>query len=113
MPDPTQETRKYIVGWLTFPPGKRQEFLQILPAYVAACRAEPGCLFFEMNPSMLDPDVVTLAECFESEETHATHLKAETFRSFWPQLAALAISGRFENVYPGRVADDAVRFQPA
>ena len=113
MPDPIPESRKYIVGWLTFPPGNRDRFLQLLPAYVAACRAEPGCLFFDMNPSLTEPDVVVVSECFTSEAAHAAHLAAGTFQEFWPKLSALAISGRFENVYPGRVADDAVQFQLA
>ena len=110
MSDP--ESRKYIVGWLTFPPGNRDRFMALVPAYVAACRAEPGCLFFEMNPSVSDPDVITLAECFTSEAAHQAHLTREAFQELWPKLAALAISGRFENVFAGRVADDAVQFQP-
>jgi quinol monooxygenase YgiN len=113
MSEHTTETRKYIVGWLTFPPGNRDRFMELAPAYVRACLAEPGCLFFEMNPSVTDPDVVTVAECFASETAHATHLAAENFKAFWPALAELAISGRFENVFAGRVAPDEVHFRPA
>lgn len=112
MSDSTIETRKYIVGWLTFPPGNRDRFMALAPAYADACRAEPGCLFFEMNPSVSDPDVVTFAECFTSEAAHATHLAAENFQKFWPILGTLALSGRFENVFAGRVEEGAVEFKP-
>ena len=110
MSDP--ESRKYIVGWLTFPPGNRDGFMALVPAYVAACRAEPDCLFFEMNPSITVPDVITVAECFTSEAAHQAHLEREAFQALWPKLAALATSGRFENIFAGRVAEDAVQFQP-
>lgn len=112
MSDPGSETRKYIVGWLTFPPGNRDRFMAMAPAYVKACRAEPGRLFFEMNTSVSDPDVVTFAECFTSEATHAAHLAAENFQRFWPILGTLALSGRFENVFAGRVVEDSVVFTP-
>jgi quinol monooxygenase YgiN len=109
--DPARETRKYIVGWLTFPAGNRDRFMALVPDYVRACRAEPGCIFFDMNPSVSDPDVILVAECFASEAAHATHLAGRTFLEFWPRLAALASSGRFENVFPGRVAEDSVQFR--
>jgi quinol monooxygenase YgiN len=112
MPNSSSETRKYIVGWLTFPPGNRDRFMALVPDYVRACRAEPGCLFFDMNPSVSHPDVVIVSECFTSEAAHATHLAAATFQEFWPKLSALAISGRFENVFPGHVAEDFIQFQP-
>ena len=54
------ETRKYIIGWLTFPPGQRAAFLRAARPFAQAFRQEPGCLFFEMNPSETDPDVVTV-----------------------------------------------------
>lgn len=113
MSQPIIETRKYIVGWLNFPPGNREKFMALASAYAEACRAEPGCLFFEMNPSTSDPDVITIAECFASEAAHATHLSAENFQKFWPILRTLAKSGRFENIYAGRVVADEVDFLPA
>jgi quinol monooxygenase YgiN len=113
MSDTPSETRKYIVGWLTFPPGNRDRFMALIPDYVRACRAEPDCLFFDMNPSVSDPDVVIVSECFTSEDAHAAHLAAPAFQGIWPKLAALAISGRFENVFPGRVVPDGVQFRSA
>lgn len=66
-----------------------------------------------MNPSVTEPDVVVVSECFDSEAAHTAHLTAGTFQDFWPKLSALAISGRFQNVFPGRVAGDALQFLPA
>ena len=34
------ERRKYVIGWLTFPPGAREDFMKIALPYAAACREE-------------------------------------------------------------------------
>ena len=41
--------RKYIVGWLTCRPGKREALLAIFAPYARACLAEEGCRFFEVG----------------------------------------------------------------
>ena len=104
------ERRKYVIGWLSFAPGRRDGFMAMARPYVAACRAEPGCVFFEMNPSDTDPDVVTVMECFESAEAHAAHLRTPGFETFWAELGRIGRSGRFENIFAGRVEPDAVEF---
>jgi quinol monooxygenase YgiN len=102
--------RKYIIGWLTFPPGGRDAFLAIARPYAAACRAEDGCLFFEMNPSADDPDVVTVTECFRSAAAHDSHLQGALFRGFWPELERRCLRGRFENIVAAAVIPDSAVF---
>ena len=104
------ETRKYVIGWLTFAPGKRDGFMKIALPYIVACRAEEGCLFFEMNPSVTDPDVVTVAECFTRAEAHSAHLRTPRFEAFWAELSRIGLSGRFENIFAARVEPDAAEF---
>ena len=104
------ERRKYIIGWLTFPPGVREDFMKIGLPYAAACREEEGCVFFEMNPSATDPDVVTVAECYESAEAHAAHLKRPLFEAMWGELNRRCRRGRFENIFAGRVEPDSAEF---
>ncbi len=110
MPEAPADRRKFIIGWLTCRPGKRDELVALLGPYVAACRAEEGCLFFEMNPSIDAPDSVTLAECFASREVHEAHLGTETFKAFWDRLHDLCIEGRFENIFPHHVETDTADF---
>ena len=84
--------------------------MPLIGPYVAECRSEEGCLFFEMNPSIHDPDVVTLAECFASGEAHDAHCRREAFLRFWDRLHDLCLEGRFENVYADRVEPDRADF---
>ncbi len=104
------EERKFIIGWVTCRPGRRDDLVALLGPYVAACRAEDGCLFFDINPSIHDPDVVTVAECFASREAHDAHLGREPFLSFWDRLPEFCLSGRFENIFAEHVEPDAVDF---
>ena len=104
------ERRKYIIGWLTFAPGKRDDFMKIAVPYVATCREEEGCVFFEMNPSVTDPDVVTFAECFKTAEAHSAHLRTPWFEAFWSELNRIGRHGRFENIFAGRVEPDFADF---
>ncbi|MFO1144272.1 MAG: antibiotic biosynthesis monooxygenase [Amaricoccus sp.] len=110
MGDGPAERRKYIIGWLTCRTGRRDELMALAVPYAAACRQEEGCLFFEMNPSVHAPDVVSIAECFASREAHAAHLETERFRGFWARLHALCIEGRFENIFPAAVEPDSADF---
>jgi len=111
MASATTERRKYIIGWLILPPGTREDFMKLVLPYAAACRAEPGCRFFEMNPSITDPDVVTFAECFESAEAHAAHHKTPWFEAMWGEINRRCRHGRFENIFPGRVEPESVDFE--
>lgn len=110
MADDPVERRKFIIGWLKCRPGKRDELVALLGPYVAACRAEEGCLFFDMNPSVTEPDVVVVSECFASRAAHQAHVEQETFRRFWNQLYELCLEGRFENIFPGHVEPDRADF---
>ena len=111
MSDTPSDPRKYIIGWLTCRPGRRDELAALIGPYVAACRAEEGCLFFDMNPSVTDPDVVTVAECFASREAHAAHLERETFRLLWDRLYDLCLEGRFLSIFPDHVDPDTADFR--
>jgi quinol monooxygenase YgiN len=104
--------RKYIVGWLTMKPGKRDEFLGFARPYVLECRKEEGCLFFEMTPSLDNPDVVVIAECFKDSAAHTLHLESGLFQEFWQRLDTVCLNGRFENVFADRVFPDSADFGP-
>ena len=110
MSEASEVSRKYIVGWLTCRPGRRDELVELLGPYVAACRQEEGCRFFEMTPSIHDPDMVVLVECFESREAHAAHLERPVFRDFWARLPEFCLEGRFENVLSSEVEPDRAEF---
>ncbi|WP_068116947.1 putative quinol monooxygenase [Tropicimonas marinistellae] len=108
--DESSQHRKYIVGRLFVRPGHREAFVALLPDYMRYTLREPGCLFFEMAPSMLDPNVIVIAECFASPAAHSEHLKAEPFRKMWSAVNTMCDRGEFDNVFAGSVETDVATF---
>jgi quinol monooxygenase YgiN len=102
--------RKYIVGWLTCRPGRRDALLSAFGSYARACLAEEGCLFFEVGPSIHDENVVVVTECFASPEAHDRHLEGASFLAFRDGLADFCLRGNFENVFPRHVVPDTATF---
>lgn len=105
-----QPGNKYIVGWLTLRAGSEAAIDKILPPYVATCRAEPDCRFFEMIRTPENPLTVLVCESFVSEAAHAVHLQQPHFQAFWEELHKFALIGRFENVIAGAINPDGYDF---
>jgi quinol monooxygenase YgiN len=99
---------EHVIGWITVSAGRRTEFMTAAAAFVAATRAEPGVLFFELLPSGDDADVVIAIEGYRSADLHRAHLATAHFAEFWTLFQATAVSGRFENIIGGVVRTDVV-----
>lgn len=98
------------MGWLKFRPGERDSFLRAQRSYVDACRAEPGCLFFDMPVDPFDSDTAMVMECFASEEAHAEHLTRSHFHEFWAALGKVCLEGTFQNILSDEVTPDTAKF---
>jgi quinol monooxygenase YgiN len=107
------DQRKYIFGRVTLKPGKGKDHVEIARAYAAGCRGEDGCIFFEMNQSVDDPDVFVIAECFRDAAAHEAHLKRPLFLEAWKDLERNAVSATFENVVARSVTAQSVTFGKA
>ena len=60
--------------------------LDYLPAHIAASRAEPGCLFFDITQSD-DPLIWRVEELYTDESALQAH-KARTKASLWAEKSA-------------------------
>ena len=61
--------------------------LNHLPDHIAASRAEPGCLFFDISQSD-DPLIWRVEELYTSEDALQAH-KARTKASLWAEKTAM------------------------
>ncbi|MEJ0013401.1 MAG: antibiotic biosynthesis monooxygenase [Bauldia sp.] len=104
-------TKKYIMGWLHFKPGKRDAFIAGSRDYVGKCRAESGCEFFDVSVSPFDSDLAMVMECFTSPEVHeAEHLNSRHFKQFWAALGEVCVEAHFENILSDTVIPDTTKF---
>ncbi len=65
-----------LVGHMQVPPARWQAVLSALPAHIAATRAEPGCLRFEVTPEraagrLLVEEVFADRVAFEAHQARA------------------------------------------
>lgn len=102
--------KKFIIGWVTFKPEKREEFLAAVRIHAEATRQEPGCVYFEINLSLENPNGAVVAECFASSQAHETHNATPHMKSFVDKMSRILVEGRFENIYSDDVKVDVVTF---
>jgi quinol monooxygenase YgiN len=102
--------KKYIVGWLTFMPGKRDEYFAWARPFIEASQAEEGCLFYEHSPHPYISDLVLVMECFKDEAAHAAHRKTPHFEATWKELNRLCDKGTFEDIFSDQVEPSSHKF---
>lgn len=65
------------------------EFMELTREFTEACRAEPGCLWFEWSRSVDDPNQYVLIEAYRDAEAGRAHVESEHF------TRAMAEQGRY------------------
>ena len=111
MSEQSETRKKFIMGWLTARPGKRDEFMAISEPYIETTLQEQGVIFFEFHPSLTDPDLVIVVECYETPEAQDLHHRTPHFVAMWSEVQRLIAEARFENIFAARVVTDAVKFE--
>ena len=89
---------KFVTGWLSLRPGKRDEFMALARPFMAA------------TLSSTDPDAVIALEKYRTPGAHDLHHQTPHFAEMWGHVQRLCIEGRFENIFAGRVEPDFARF---
>jgi quinol monooxygenase YgiN len=89
---------KYVIARARFRPGKREEFMAQAGGFLAASRAEEGCLYFEMCIDPFDCDAGLTVECFVSSEAHEVHKASAHYSAFKPVIEECLLEGWFEDV---------------
>jgi quinol monooxygenase YgiN len=89
---------RYVIGRFSVRPGKRAELLEKAHNYVAASRADAGCVYFDMAPMPDNPDGVVMVECWETQDAHKAHLATAYATAFNPTAGALILKGEFQEM---------------
>jgi quinol monooxygenase YgiN len=87
----------FVFGWIRVKPGRRHEFMELVPDHVARSRARPGVYWLEFHESFDDADMIVFMAGFANAEVHA----AQTSEEDGPLIAKLeeiGVEGRFENM---------------
>ncbi|WP_409482991.1 putative quinol monooxygenase [Arsenicicoccus dermatophilus] len=73
-------------------PEYADQFPELTREFTQACRAEPGCLWFEWSRSLERPNEYVLLEAFRDAEAGAAHVRSEHFAKAMKEQGAYAAS---------------------
>jgi quinol monooxygenase YgiN len=76
----------FITARFRVKPEHADDWPRISEAFTKACRAEPGCKFFDWSRSLDDPDEYVLVEAFDDPEAGAAHVASEHFKAATREL---------------------------
>jgi quinol monooxygenase YgiN len=80
-------------------PEHADAWAEIAGEFTEACRAEPGCLWFDWSRSLDDPTEYVLVEAFRDAEAGAAHVQTAHFKTAQQWLPRhLAETPRIVNV---------------
>lgn len=77
------------------------DFVDLTAEFTQACRAEPGCLWFEWGRSVEDPSIYYLTEAYADAEAGRAHVESDHFKK------AMATQGRYAARRPQVVSVEA------
>ena len=90
--------KKYVIGRVKAKPGLREEYLKVGQDYVDTSRRDAGCIYYRQAPDGEEPDLIIVAECWESPELHAAHTKQPHFAAFGPTFVKYVATATFEEM---------------
>lgn len=97
---------KFIIGSLKFRPGTRDAFIAEMQPIVTQIRAEPGCLFFEFNPKVDEPDTGVLCECFVDDAAHREHKATPYMQDLFARFGDSLVSGETKVHFADELFED-------
>jgi quinol monooxygenase YgiN len=70
----------FITAKFKVKPEYADSWPQITAEFTQACRAEPGCLWFDWSRSVDDPNEYVLVEAFRDGDAGAAHVQSAHFK---------------------------------
>ena len=62
-------------------PEYADQFMDLTREFTEACRAEPGCLWFDWSRSVEDPNEFVLIEAFLDDDAAGAHVSSDHFKA--------------------------------
>jgi quinol monooxygenase YgiN len=93
----------YVIATMTLKPGTRDKVLAAAKPCIEATRKETGCIFYDLNVSQTDPNLLTFVERWESKDHLAAHAKTEHIKT-WRAASGEHVASRvIEIITPAAV----------
>lgn len=93
----------YVIATMTIKPGTRDKVLAAAKPCIEATRKEKGCLFYDLNTSASDPNLLTFVERWESRDHLAAHAKTDHIKTWRAASGEHVVSRAIEIISPASV----------
>jgi len=93
----------YVIATMTLKPGTRDKVLAAAKPCIAATRKEKGCIFYDLNTSAENPNLLTFVERWETREDLAAHAKSEHIKVWRAASGEHVASRMIEIITPASV----------
>lgn len=93
----------YVIATMTLKPGTRDKVVAAAKPCIEATRKETGCIFYDLNVSQTDPNLLTFVERWQSREHLAAHAKTDHIKT-WRAASGEHVASRvIEIITPASV----------
>ena len=93
----------YVIATMTLKPGTRDKVLAAAKPCIEATRKEAGCIFYDLNVSQTDPNLLTFVERWESKDHLGAHAKTDHIKA-WRAASGEHVASRvIEIITPAAV----------
>jgi quinol monooxygenase YgiN len=93
----------YVIATMNIKPGTRDAVLAAAKPCIEATRKEVGCIFYDLNTSASDPNLLTFVERWESRDHLAAHAKTEHIKTWRAASGDHVVSRVIEIITPASV----------
>lgn len=93
----------YLVAHLRTRPGRHPELMTAANAMIAATRTEPGCILYDLNVSITDPQSMVFVEAWKSREALAEHFETPHMAQWRKASEGYFTERKIEIIHPEKV----------
>ena len=90
-----------VEGWIRFAPGGLEKARAAAAGLIAATRQEAGCVSYALSADLAEPDLLRIAEIWESEAAMQAHASAPHLAQFAGALRDFGVQGLNVKAYAG------------
>ena len=93
----------YLLAHLTALPGNHPDLMEAAKAMIAATRDEPGCIRYDLNVSVTDPQSMIFVEQWESREALTAHFAMPHMKVWQKASEGYFTDVKLELIHPEKV----------
>lgn len=93
----------YMIATLRLKPGEHPAFMHAAANLIAATRQEPGCISYDLQRSITDPQVFVFLERWNSRDSMEIHMRSEHLAAFRALSGDVVQESKRELFEPGWV----------